>query len=106
MQGADEPSRMPKTLFTFNSPEDLQKFATGCDADIGGKSTVHLDLQPPVSAEEKSKAGEIAQPTARFWGEMSLDVRSGLEERIRGGYAGFRSKARTLPSFLLTSHSN
>ncbi|EGO24646.1 hypothetical protein SERLADRAFT_390226, partial [Serpula lacrymans var. lacrymans S7.9] len=44
MEGADEPSRIPKTLFTLNSREDLQHFAMGCDADIGGLSSCHLDL--------------------------------------------------------------
>ncbi|KAI6025164.1 hypothetical protein BKA83DRAFT_4007878, partial [Pisolithus microcarpus] len=36
--------------------------------------------------------------TARFWGEMRLDVRPELRGRIRGGYAGFRSKVSEVPS--------
>ncbi|KAH9943730.1 complex I intermediate-associated protein CIA30 [Amylocystis lapponica] len=102
MQGADEPIRAPVTLFTFNSRSDIQHFATGCDADIGGLSTVHLDLDesnvfPSTSTKTSPSPGEIStvrRPTGKFWGEMNLGVRSGLEGRIRGGYAGFRSKLR------------
>jgi len=83
MQGADEPSRAPRTLFSFNSKADLELFATGCDGDIGGTSTVNLDLD------------ESAQPpVGKFWGEMRLGVKSGLEGKLRGGYAGFRNKTR------------
>lgn len=96
MQGTDEPSRAPKTLFTLNSREDLAQFATGCDSDVGGTSTVHLDLDESsmLPAPDGEGAGEIRRPTGKFWGDMRLGVRSGLEGKIRGGYAGFRSKAR------------
>lgn len=80
MSGADEPSRAPKTLYTFNSPSALQNYAKGCDADIGGTSTVHLTLDDSGP-----------QPTGKFWGDMRLAVRPELQGRIRGGYAGFRS---------------
>ncbi|KZT06038.1 NADH:ubiquinone oxidoreductase complex I intermediate-associated protein 30 [Laetiporus sulphureus 93-53] len=97
MQGADEPIRTPKTLFTFNSREDMQQYATGCDADIGGTSTVHLDLDEtsvlPASMSPTGK--EIHRPTAKFWGDMRLAVRKGYEDQIWGGYAAFRSKPRT-----------
>jgi len=90
MQGAEAPSRHPKTLFTFNSRAVLQQFATGCDADIGGLSTVHLDLD-----ESEAHNASIQRPaTAKFWGEMSLGVKPGLEGKIRAGYAGFRNKHR------------
>jgi NADH dehydrogenase [ubiquinone] 1 alpha subcomplex assembly factor 1 len=88
MQGADAPSRHPKTLFTLNSTADLQQFATGCDSDIGGLSTVHLDL-------DGSEANIKTKATAKFWGEMSLSVKPGLEGKVRAGYAGFRNKVRT-----------
>ena len=90
MQGAEGPSRVPRTLFTFNSKEDVQQFATGCDADIGGLSTVHLELDE--SPEMKASIGGLA--TAKFWGDMRLEVKSGLEKKLRGGYAGFRNKVR------------
>ncbi|KAG5653392.1 hypothetical protein H0H81_000779 [Sphagnurus paluster] len=88
MQGADAISRAPRTLFRFNSPEDVKQFATGCDGDIGGTSTVNLDLEesPDVNASIGRRA------TAKFWGEMRLGVKSGLEGKLRGGYAGFRNK--------------
>ncbi|KAF9237634.1 NADH:ubiquinone oxidoreductase intermediate-associated protein 30 [Melanogaster broomeanus] len=83
MEGANAPSRAPVTLFTLNTPEDIKQFATGCDADIGGTSTVHLELDESGSAA-----------TGRFWGEMRLSVRPEFQGKIRGGYAGFRNKPR------------
>ncbi|KAG1821791.1 complex I intermediate-associated protein CIA30 [Suillus subaureus] len=80
MEGADGPSRAPLTLFRLNSKQVIEQFATGCDADIGG-----------TSARNK---GSGSTATSRFWGEMRLDVRQELQGRIRGGYAGFRSKPR------------
>ena len=88
MQGAEAPSSIPRTLFAFNSKVDLQQFATGCDSDIGGTSTVHFDLDE--SPEINASIGKSA--TARFWGDMRLGVRAGLEGKLRGGYAGFRNK--------------
>lgn len=88
MKGADEPSRISKTLFTFNSRADIDQVATGCDADVGGLSTVHFDLD-----ESKETNASIGKPaTGKFWGNMSLNVKPGLEQKIRGGYAGFRTR--------------
>ena len=96
MSGADEPSRAPITLFNFNTREDIEQFATGCDSDVGGTSTVNFALDESTASPSTSneKLGSIGRPTAKFWGDMRLGVRHGLEGRIRGGYAGFRSKAR------------
>ncbi|KAF5381972.1 hypothetical protein D9615_004298 [Tricholomella constricta] len=90
MKGADTISRAPRTLFTFNNREDIQQFATGCDGDIGGTSTVNLDLEE--FPETNESIGRRA--VGKFWGEMRLGVKSGLEGKLRGGYAGFRNKAR------------
>lgn len=101
MEGANEPSRVPKPLFTFNSQEDISGFAKGCDSDVGGTSTVNFALDESTAKfsapETPSSAHEVAVtlPTGRFWGEMRLAVRSGLEGQIRGGYAGFRSQVCT-----------
>jgi len=84
MSGVDAPSRAPKILYTFNSRASLQDYITGCDADIGGTSTVHLTLD---------ESGP--KPSAKFWGEMRLGVRSEVQGRVLGGYAGFRSIHRT-----------
>jgi NADH dehydrogenase [ubiquinone] 1 alpha subcomplex assembly factor 1 len=84
MSGADEPSRAPRTLFSFKTPEDIKLFATGCDADVGGLSSVHLDLYQP--------SGKDKTPYARFWGDMRLDVKPQVQGRIRGGYAAMRNK--------------
>jgi NADH dehydrogenase [ubiquinone] 1 alpha subcomplex assembly factor 1 len=92
MQGAEQPSRAPLALFALNTPEAIKEYAYGCDADVGGTSTVHFDFDddpahmPPVG-KGKGKLG-----VARFHGHMSLAVRPGYEQTIRGGYAGFRNK--------------
>lgn len=92
MTGADEPSRAPITLFTLNSREDLTRFATGCDADIGGTSTAKLELDESTAQPNAGiKALDPPRPTAKFWGEMRLAARPGFEGRVRGGYAGFRN---------------
>ncbi|KAJ3523530.1 hypothetical protein NM688_g8713 [Phlebia brevispora] len=95
MAGADMPDRSPRTLFTFNSKSDVSQVATGCDADIGGTSTVHFDLDESTAAEDRSKDPLAPmRPTARFWGDMRLGVRPEYQGKIRGGYAGFRNKPR------------
>jgi len=103
MDGLKEPSRAPKTLFSFNTKEDIAQFATGCDADIGGLSTVNLDLET-----SKSINGSIGnQGTAKFWGDMKLSVRPEVQGQIRGGYAGFRNRPRpTLFGDMLEDVSN
>jgi len=83
MEGANEPNRKPITLFTLNSHEDLSQFATGCDADIAGTSSVNLTLEQPPPAKK---------PSAKFWGDMRLGVHPQAKGRVRGGYAGFRNK--------------
>ncbi|KAI0784492.1 complex I intermediate-associated protein CIA30 [Abortiporus biennis] len=98
MQGADLPSRAPMPLLTFNSQKDIDHIATGCDGDIGGTSTVHFELDQSTesksSSNTKQSSSLVTKPTAKFWGEMRLAVRPGFEEKVRGGYAGFRSKPR------------
>lgn len=93
MEGAKEPSRAPITLLSFHTREDLSQFATGCDADIGGTSTLNFELDE-CPARNK---GSGSPASARFWGEMRLDVRPELKGKIRGGYAGFRSKVSSFP---------
>ncbi|KAF8322615.1 CIA30-domain-containing protein [Clavulina sp. PMI_390] len=80
MQGVTDFSA-PRLLYKYQSNEDIKQHVTGCDADIGGKSSVHLDL--------------ASDGRARFWGDMRLEVPIGKEESMRSGYAGFRSRLRT-----------
>ncbi|BGP42438.1 hypothetical protein JCM10450v2_006534 [Rhodotorula kratochvilovae] len=71
-------------LVSLRSQDDLQNFALGCDADIGGRSTVNLDLGP--------------EGKGRFWGKLASDLNPGRRKEgviERGGYAGFRNKQRT-----------
>lgn len=88
MKGVEGPIRTPITMFTLNTLDDIHQFGKGCDADVGGLSTVNLTL------EERP---EINQPIGKeasgvFWGDMRLKVKPGMEGRIRGGYAGIKSK--------------
>lgn len=95
MSGADMPDRTPMTLFTYNTKFDVAQNATGCDADVGGTSTVHFELDESTATEDKSKDPLAPlRPTARFWGNMNLGVRSEFQGKVRGGYAGFRNKVR------------
>ncbi|KAF5327181.1 hypothetical protein D9619_004393 [Psilocybe cf. subviscida] len=89
MKGA-EPTLKPRTMFSFNTPDDIKTFATGCDADIGGLSTTNFDLD--TRPEINRPLGKEA--TGRFYGRMSLGVKPGMEGKIRSGYAGFRNKRR------------
>jgi len=96
MQGAERPSRTPLTLFTLNTPEAIKNYALGCDADVGGTSTVHFDFDDDPARAPPSRGGD-GQPkrgAARFHGHMRLAVRPEYEQRIRGGYAGFRNQFR------------
>lgn len=90
MEGTNPPSRAPITLLKLHTQEDIKNIATGCDADIGGTST--LDFALDASPERNTGSGSPA--TARFWGDMRLAVRPEFQGRIRGGYAGFRTKVR------------
>ncbi|KAI0312056.1 complex I intermediate-associated protein CIA30 [Amylostereum chailletii] len=89
MEGLQEPSRTPISLYKINTPEDIAEYATGCDADVGGTSTVNLDFEgDPAINEPIGKPG-----SGKFWGMMRLGVRPELKGKVRGGYAGFRNKA-------------
>lgn len=89
MEGANAPSRAPKTLFTYNTPNNLSELAIGCDSDIGGQSTANLELDQSTVHDSS-----IGRPTTRFWGNMSLVPKPGMEDKIRSGYASFRNKVR------------
>lgn len=88
MKGVQGPVRAPRTIFSFNTLDDVSGFATGCDGDSGGLSTVHFDYdtRPEVN-------GPLGKPgSAKFWGNMSLRVKPGMEGKVRGGWAGFRNR--------------
>ncbi|KAJ7086106.1 hypothetical protein B0H15DRAFT_845345, partial [Mycena belliarum] len=90
MDGAALPNRGPRLLYSFNTREAAAEAVLGCDADIGGRSSVAFAL-------DTSSAGEpaVARPTGKFHGRLRLDVRPGLEGRINSGYAGFRTPVRS-----------
>lgn len=105
MQGAEKPSRAPLALFALNTPEAIKDYAIGCDADVGGTSTVHFDFDDdPAHAPPPRRPGGTGGigtgstgsklGAARFHGHMRLAVRPSYEQHIRGGYAGFRNKVR------------
>lgn len=91
MDGVNEPNRAPMPLFSFNRREDIDNFSLGVDRDIGGSSTARLDFVPDDPSDPNGKG------KGRFWGDMRLGVRSELQGKIRGGYAGFRSKVQFVP---------
>lgn len=104
MQGAEKPSRAPLALFALNTPEAIKDYAIGCDADVGGTSTVHFDFDDDPAHAPPRRPGGIGGigsgstgsklGAARFHGHMRLAVRPSYEQHIRGGYAGFRNKVR------------
>jgi hypothetical protein len=58
-------------------------------------------LPPPPPPRQAQPGGDKSKNkyknklgAARFHGHMGLAVRPGYEDRIRGGYAGFRNKVR------------
>ncbi|KAJ7284658.1 NADH:ubiquinone oxidoreductase complex I intermediate-associated protein 30, partial [Mycena rebaudengoi] len=89
MEGAKPPNRAPRTLFSFNTPAEIAEVATGCDADVGGLSTVNFDL------DTTSETESVGRPTGKFHGHMRLDVRPEMVGRINSGYAGFKTKTRS-----------
>ncbi|KAJ7758866.1 complex I intermediate-associated protein 30-domain-containing protein [Mycena maculata] len=89
MEGADLPNRGPRLLFGFNTPIEVSEVITGCDADVGGLSTVNFTL------DTTSESERIGRPTAKFHGHMRLDVRPEMVGRINSGYAGFKTPVRS-----------
>ena len=73
-----DPSAASHLVYAINRTTRLADFATGCDADIGGKSECTLDLDE--------------EGDGRFWGHVERDVRPEWRGKVRGGYAGFRNK--------------
>jgi NADH dehydrogenase [ubiquinone] 1 alpha subcomplex assembly factor 1 len=90
MSGTDPLQTHARTLYAFRTPADIAQFATGCDADLGGRSSVSLALQADPADRGVSANG--GRPYARFFGEMRTDVPEALKGRLRGGYAGMRNK--------------
>ncbi|KAJ7510397.1 complex I intermediate-associated protein 30-domain-containing protein [Mycena galericulata] len=89
MEGAELPNRGPRMLFSFNTPQETSEVVIGCDADIGGLSTVNFNL------DTTSESERIGRPTAKFHGRMRLDVRPEMVGRINSGYAGFKTPLRS-----------
>jgi NADH dehydrogenase [ubiquinone] 1 alpha subcomplex assembly factor 1 len=90
MSGTDPLQTTARTLYAFRTQADVSLFATGCDADLGGRSSVALTLvEDPSDPGVQTNKG---RPYARFFGEMRTDVPEALKGRLRGGYAGMRNK--------------
>jgi NADH dehydrogenase [ubiquinone] 1 alpha subcomplex assembly factor 1 len=91
MSGTDPLQTTARTIYAFRTQADVALFATGCDADLGGRSSVALTLQSdPSDLGVQTNEG---RPYARFFGEMRTDVPDAMRGRLRGGYAGMRNKA-------------
>ncbi|KAJ7746653.1 complex I intermediate-associated protein 30-domain-containing protein [Mycena metata] len=89
MEGAELPNRGPRLLYRFNTPREASEVVLGSDADIGGFSSVNFTL------DKTSETESIGRPTAKFHGNIRLDVRPDLKGRINVGYAGFRTQVRS-----------
>ncbi|KAI5479875.1 complex I intermediate-associated protein CIA30 [Pseudohyphozyma bogoriensis] len=79
-----DPTGRPTAVIAMaklTSPEGIHAFTKGSDEDLGGKSTVNLDLGP--------------EGKGRFWGRLSTELHAGRRKEgivERGGYAGIRTK--------------
>jgi NADH dehydrogenase [ubiquinone] 1 alpha subcomplex assembly factor 1 len=90
MSGTDPLQTQARSLYAFRTRADVSLFATGCDGDVGGRSTVSLALQDdPEDAGVRSNQG---RPYLRFFGEMRTDVQDNMKGKLRGGYSGMRNK--------------
>ncbi|KAJ7106490.1 complex I intermediate-associated protein 30-domain-containing protein [Mycena crocata] len=89
MEGAELPTRAPRLLYSFNTPAQTSGIVTGCDADVGGLSTVNFGL------DTTSETESVGRPTAKFHGNLRLDVRPEMAGRINSGYAGFKTPSRS-----------
>lgn len=76
-----ESAKTVQTILNFRKhpEESLAKIMTRCDAEMGGYSTVHFNIDP------ETKAGN-------FHGYLNLDLPKDNPEITRSGYAMFRTK--------------
>ncbi len=81
-----EQSKVPlkKTLLDFSRPNEVSRMLTRCDKELGGFSTVNLDIN-----EEKG--------IGHFHGTLSLDLPPKRPDITRSGYAMFRTVQQKLP---------
>lgn len=88
-----EPFRRPLPMFEISHPSHLDQFALGCDADMGGFSTVQLAIQQQPSSSIDPLFHGVFRGTLRSeLGPQAL--KSGILKA--GGYAGFRTKVRKM----------
>ncbi|KAJ7454774.1 complex I intermediate-associated protein CIA30 [Mycena latifolia] len=90
MEGAERPDRGPRLLYTFNTPQSAAEVVLGCDADVGGLSTVAFALDTSSEGEPR-----VGRPTGKFHGHLRLGVRPEFAGRINSGYAGFKTPVRS-----------
>ncbi|KAG0147524.1 hypothetical protein CROQUDRAFT_656094 [Cronartium quercuum f. sp. fusiforme G11] len=84
-----EPGRRPLPIFELTRPVDLEQFAIGSDADVGGLSTVQLAIEQGPETN--------GLPRGVFRGVLRAELGPTAEKTgilKRGGYAGFRTKLR------------
>lgn len=112
-------SRGPLALWQITTPDEVADFATGSDKDLGGLSSVKLDLvqgSPGKTAifehkdESQHQATETTKATqtkyqpepshhGRFFGTLSNQVPRGAALE-RSGYAAFRNRVSGWPGDL------
>lgn len=79
-------------IWSISKPEDISQYATGCDRDIGGLSSMRLDVAQGSGGKGPDDIdGKRADGHGRFWGTLSSQVpRAARVEK--SGYAGMRNK--------------
>lgn len=90
-----EPALRPLPIFELTRPSDLEQFAIGSDADVGGLSTVQLAIEEGSG----SGSGSDMRPRGVFRGVLKNELGPTAEKAgviKRGGYAGFRTKVRKM----------
>lgn len=80
-----------QTILDFKRPNELAKCLTRSDKELGGYSTVNLDIDP-------------VDNTAHFHGYLNLDPPRDRPEITQSGYAMFRTKDQP-QRFLFGEHS-
>ncbi|KAG6373431.1 hypothetical protein JVT61DRAFT_6582 [Boletus reticuloceps] len=94
MEGANPPNRAPITLLKLHTQQDVNEIATGCDADIGGTSTLNFALD--TSPERNAGSGNPA--TCSFLGGDAARGASRVSRAYSGWVRRIQDQDPTRPS--------
>lgn len=94
----------------FSRPNEIKNILTRCDAELGGYSTAHLDVEPvdspaQISGSVDATAASIggtessAKSVAHFHGVLNLDLPANRPDVVQSGYAMFRTRDQRAKGF-------